>query len=99
MKHSVMLATLAAMGFALLPVAAGAQATDQPATTSPYASATANPMASPGAMETATAPPAYQTTTTSSSTTSGPWGLIGLIGLLGLIGLRGGARTTTTRDL
>jgi hypothetical protein len=96
MKHLV-IAALAALGFSLLPSAAHAQATDQPATTSPYANATANPMESPGAMETATAPPAQQTTTATSSTSSGPWGLIGLIGLLGLIGLRG--RTTTTREL
>lgn len=93
MKHLLRVAVLAALGCALIPSAAGAQATDQ--TTSPYATATANPMASPGGMETATAPPGDQTTTTTSSTTSGPWGLIGLIGLLGLIGLRGSGRTTT----
>lgn len=98
MKHSLMVAALAAFGFLLLPSAALAQATDQPATTAPYATATANPMESPGGMEAATPPPSEEASPTHRR--GNPWGLIGLIGLLGLIGLRGGSRTTTpTRDL
>jgi len=97
MKHLLTVAALVAFGFALSPGAARAQATDQPATTSPAATATVNPMESPASGATATTPPDQTTTTAaSSSTTSGPWGLIGLLGLLGLIGLRGRGTTTTT---
>jgi hypothetical protein len=97
MKVPFMLAALLAIGFALSPHAALAQATDQTTapmettapmgTTTPVPGSTMNPMASP------TAPPVENTYPTTNGGSSGWWGLIGLIGLLGLFGARG--RSTT----
>jgi hypothetical protein len=85
MKQSLILPSLLALGFSILPLAAFAQATDQNATSTPMATATMNPMA------TATAEPGVGTysETTAPEHGTGWWGLIGLLGLLGLFGMRG----------
>lgn len=92
MKHSLILASLLALGLGILPHAALAQATDQTATMAPMATATANPMA------TATAPPGESTYPETGAPRHGTgwWGLIGLLGLLGLFGMRGSRTTTIT---
>ena len=93
-----------AVALAIIPQAAGAQATTMPpysptpstnpmatATVNPMPTATANSMESTNPTETVspTASPLESATTNTSSTGGGGHGSWGLLGLLGLIGLIG----------